>query len=189
MKQLQAEIVAVGTELLLGQIVNSNAQWLSKQLAAYGVNTYFHTVVGDNQSRVEQVFRKAHDRSNLIIVTGGLGPTEDDLTREAFQLVSNLEIIEHAPSLHKIKQFYDRQGKEMTPNNKRQARIFQGSKVVNNTFGMAPGMIVTYDKRTWVFLPGVPREMKQMAIDTVFPYIRTLMDTQMVIKSDRKSVV
>ena len=183
MKQLQAEIIAVGTELLLGQIANTNAQWLSKQLAAYGVNTYFHTVVGDNLSRVEQVFKKAHDRSSLIFVTGGLGPTEDDLTREAFQRISNLEIIEHAPSLHKIRQFYKRQGKEMTPNNKRQARIFQEAKVIDNSFGMAPGMIVTYEKRTWIFLPGVPREMKKMAIDTVFPYIYTLMDTQMVIKS------
>ncbi|MGM8211687.1 competence/damage-inducible protein A [Virgibacillus sp. W0430] len=183
MKQTNTEIIAVGTELLLGQIANTNAQWLSDQLAAYGVNTFYHTVVGDNLQRVEQVFKDAHKRSDIIIVTGGLGPTEDDLTREAFQQLSNMELTEHQPSMDKIKAFYRRQGKEMTPNNERQARVFSNAKVIENTVGMAPGMIVPYENKTWIFLPGVPREMKQLSIQAVFPYIREQMGEEMIIKS------
>ena len=99
MKELKSEIIAIGTELLLGQIANTNAQWLSEQMATYGINTYYHTVVGDNLMRVENVFKQAQKRSDVIIVTGGLGPTEDDMTREAFQKMSDLEIIEHLPSI------------------------------------------------------------------------------------------
>ncbi|MGM8366460.1 competence/damage-inducible protein A [Virgibacillus sp. W0181] len=183
MKQYNTEIIAVGTELLLGQISNTNAQWLSEQLAAYGVNTYYHTVVGDNLSRVEQIFNQAHQRSDIIIVTGGLGPTQDDLTREAFQQLSHMEITEHKPSMDKIIDFYNRQEKEMTLNNRRQARVFVGAKVIPNTVGMAPGMIVTFESKTWIFLPGVPREMKQMTINTALPFISELMGEQMIIKS------
>lgn len=171
-KEYQTEIIAIGTELLLGQIANTNAQWISQQLALSGVNTYYHSVVGDNIKRVESVFKKAHERSNIIIVSGGLGPTEDDLTREAFQTIYDDEIISHEPSLIKIKEHYKKQGLIMTPNNERQARVFEGAEVViPNKYGMAPGMVVNFEGRIWVFLPGVPKEMKQMTTDTVLPYI------------------
>src|SRR5699024_1701032 len=95
MKQpLQTEIIAVGTELLLGQIANTNAQWMSQQLAAHGLNTYYHTVVGDNINRLTATMKQAGERSNVIIVSGGLGPTEDDLSREAFQQISGLNIVQ-----------------------------------------------------------------------------------------------
>src|SRR5690625_4377073 len=110
-KQLKAEIIAVGTELLLGQIANTNAQWLSQQLSLYGINVYSHAVVGDNLKRVEETFSQAHHRSDIIIVTGGLGPTEDDMTREAFQLVSNLKIQEDGPSMEKINAYFEKQGR------------------------------------------------------------------------------
>src|SRR5699024_5957066 len=106
---LKAEIIAIGTELLLGQIANTNAQWLSEQMASYGINTYYHTVVGDNLFRVEAVFKQAQQRSNVIIVSGGLGPTEDDMTREAFQSMSQLEIVEHAHSIEKIESYFNNQ--------------------------------------------------------------------------------
>lgn len=171
-QEYKTEIIAIGTELLLGQISNTNAQWISQQLALSGVNTYYHTVVGDNISRLESVFKKAHERSNIIIVTGGLGPTLDDLTREAFQTIYDDKIISHEQSLNKIKAYYKEQGLIMTPNNERQARIFENTeKVIPNKYGMAPGMIVTYEDNIWIFLPGVPREMKQMTTDTVLPYL------------------
>lgn len=183
MKELKSEIIAIGTELLLGQIANTNAQWLSEQMATYGINTYYHTVVGDNLMRVENVFKQAQKRSDVIIVTGGLGPTEDDMTREAFQKMSDLEIIEHLPSIKIIESFYNKQQRKMTPNNRRQARVFVGAKVIENKLGMAPGMIVTYEGKTWIFIPGVPREMKQMAADVALPYIVEKTEEDMVIES------
>ena len=171
-QEYKTEIIAIGTELLLGQISNTNAQWISQQLALSGVNTYYHSVVGDNMNRLESVFKKAHERSNIIIVTGGLGPTLDDLTREAFQTIYDDKIISHEQSLNKIKAFYKEQGLIMTPNNERQARVFENAeKVIPNKYGMAPGMIVNYEDNIWIFLPGVPREMKQMTTDTVLPYL------------------
>lgn len=182
-KQFKAEVLAVGTELLLGQIANTNAQWISQQLALYGINVYNHVVVGDNINRVAETFQQAQNRSDIIIITGGLGPTEDDLTREAFQLISNLNIIEHTPSMQKIEAFFLRQERNMTPNNRKQARVFETAKVLENKNGMAPGMIVEYDEKIWVFLPGVPREMKELFTSDVLPFLYQLTGTEAVIKS------
>src|SRR5699024_8249269 len=98
MKQANAELISIGTELLLGQIADTNAQWISPHLALYGLNVFHYSVVGDNLYRVERLFRLTSDRVNIIIVTGGLGATDDGLTREALQLISNMEMIEHKPS-------------------------------------------------------------------------------------------
>ncbi|MEC5422622.1 competence/damage-inducible protein A [Virgibacillus sp. C22-A2] len=183
MKQFKAEIIAVGTELLLGQIANTNAQWLSQHLALHGINVYNHAVVGDNLKRVEDTFKQAQDRSDIIIVTGGLGPTDDDLTREAFQKIANLKIIEHTPAMMKIRSYFEKQKTIMTPNNKKQARVFEGAQVLENKVGMAPGMIITHKQKTWVFLPGVPKEMKQLATDEVFPYLKRVTGHAGIIKS------
>lgn len=180
---MNAEIIAIGTELLLGQIANTNAQWLSKQLSALGLNVFYHTVVGDNISRVHNVFAKAEKRSNIIIVTGGLGPTEDDMTREAFQSLSGLSLIEDQQTLRKIKMHFTKQNRQMTPNNRKQAKVFETAKVLPNDFGMAPGMVVTLRGKTWVFLPGVPREMKQLFRDHVYAYLLTKFDDKQIIKS------
>src|SRR5690625_5198714 len=150
-------MIAIGTELLLGQIANTNAQWLSKELASRGINTFHHTVVGDNLDRVVNVFKQAAERSNVIIISGGLGPTEDDMTREAFQQLTKLEMYEYEPAMKNIEAFYEAQGSPMPPNNRRQARVFSGATVIDNETGMAPGMIVKENGRTWIFLPGVPR--------------------------------
>lgn len=179
-KTLRTEIVAVGTELLLGQIANTNAQWMSEQLALQGINTYFHTVVGDNLERLTSILREASKRSDVIIVSGGLGPTEDDLSREAFQQISGLKIVEDEYSLRKIEQFFKKRNIKMTPNNSRQARVFENSKILKNKYGMAPGNIVEYDDAIWIFLPGVPREMKQIFSDEVLPFLRNLDGAQII---------
>ncbi|SHF53208.1 competence/damage-inducible protein A [Ornithinibacillus halophilus] len=183
MKTINAEIIAVGTELLLGQIANTNAQWISQKLAKYGINVFYHGVVGDNYQRVEDTFSLAQKRSNVVIVTGGLGPTEDDMTREAFQALSKLEIEEHRPSMEKIKDYFIRQNREMTPNNRKQARVFKGAQVLENKVGMAPGMIVTFQETTWIFLPGVPKEMKQLFEDDVLPYLLNEIEETSIIQS------
>lgn len=182
-KQFKAEVIAVGTELLLGQIANTNAQWISQQLALYGINVYNHVVVGDNLVRVTDTFQQAHDRSDIIIVTGGLGPTEDDLTREAFQVLSNLKMYEHTPSMRKIESFFIRHEWKMTPNNRRQTRVFETAKVLENKNGMAPGMIIEYNHCYWIFLPGVPREMKKLFSDEILPFLYQLTGKEEVIKS------
>jgi len=181
-KTINTEIIAVGTELLLGQITNTNAKWISEQLAMNGVNIFYHTVVGDNLHRLIQTLEVAKERSDVIIITGGLGPTEDDLSREAFQQLSQIKIVEEQVSMKKIEQFYQDQQIEMTPNNRRQARVFANSIVLENKYGMAPGNIVEYDNKIWIFLPGVPREMKQLFQDDVIPYLKN-MNGEMMIKS------
>ncbi|MFD1360402.1 competence/damage-inducible protein A [Lentibacillus salinarum] len=183
MRQASAEIVAVGTELLLGQIANTNAQWLSETLASIGINVHHHAVVGDNIRRVEEQFRISGRRADIIIVTGGLGPTEDDLTREAFQQMTDMDIVEHGPSMKKIEAFFKKQQAAMTPNNRKQGRVFAGADVMENQTGMAPGMIVTHERKVWVFLPGVPREMKRMTTDRVVPHLQQLIGQDTVIKS------
>lgn len=173
-KELNTEIIAVGTELLLGQIANTNGKWISEELATKGINTFYHTVVGDNLDRLTNVFQQAQERSNTIIITGGLGPTEDDLSREAFQQLSDIPIETDEQSLQRIEDFFERKQTHMTSNNKRQARVFKDSTVFLNKTGMAPGNLVEHNGVRWIFLPGVPREMKQMFSDNVLPYLSVL---------------
>lgn len=183
MKQIKTEIIAVGTELLLGQIANTNAQWMSEKMAMNGINVFHHSVVGDNLRRVIDQFQYAERRADVVIVTGGLGPTEDDLTKKAFQHISNLGMIEHGPSMKRIEAYFYKQGTEMTSNNRKQAHVFTEADVIENNVGMAPGMIVSRQGTTWIFLPGVPTEMKQMMVDNVIPYLKEITGQTMVIKS------
>ncbi|MEC0304757.1 competence/damage-inducible protein A [Terribacillus saccharophilus] len=183
MKQINAEVIAVGTEILIGQINNTNAQYISKQLADHGINVFYHHVVGDNLARVQSSFAKAQRDADLVLVTGGLGPTEDDLTREAFQLISGLEMHEDKVSMDRIKEFFVKRGRTMSPNNHKQARVFDGAKVLENTVGMAPGMLVEHDGVVWAFMPGVPREMKQIMSDHVLPHVREKYQLQSVLQS------
>src|SRR5699024_6852337 len=143
-------------------IANTNAQWISKQLAQEGVNVLYHKVVGDNLNRVEESFKQAGKRSDVIIITGGLGPTDDDLTREAFQNLSHMHLIEDQFSMSKIGDYFNQQGTDTTSNNRKQARVAEKAQILENKIGMAPGTIVNYLNKTWAFLPGVPREMTQI---------------------------
>lgn len=181
---MKTEIIAVGTELLLGQISNTNAQWISKRLADLGFPVYHHTVVGDNLNRVTSTFEQAQSRSDIIIVTGGLGPTEDDLTRSAGQVVFGQPLVEHDESMNKIQSYYDRNQRSMTPNNRNQALVFEEAQVLMNQEGMAPGQILENDDVVWIFLPGVPREMKQLMDDHVGPYLQNKYQIQSPIVSE-----
>jgi len=158
----RTEIIAVGSELLLGQIVNSNAQFLSEQLAEIGINVYYHTVVGDNAGRLKEAIEVAQKRSNVIIFTGGLGPTKDDLTKETIANVLGKELVYDEEALASIEQYFIRTKRTMSENNKKQALVLDGAHILKNDFGMAPGMAVEVEQKIYMLLPGPPSEMKPM---------------------------
>jgi nicotinamide-nucleotide amidase len=162
---MNAEIIAVGSELLLGQIVNTNARFISQQLAGLGVNVYYHTVVGDNSARLKSALEIAERRSNLIIFTGGLGPTKDDLTKETIAKHLGRQLVLDTEALESIEQFFKKTNRVMTENNKKQALVFDGSRILPNHHGMAPGMMVENDGRIYMLLPGPPKEMEPMFLD------------------------
>ncbi|KGX93104.1 damage-inducible protein [Pontibacillus halophilus JSM 076056 = DSM 19796] len=172
MKQVNAEVIGIGTELLLGQIVNSNAQWLSSQLADLGVNVLYHQVVGDNEQRMTDVFALAESRSDLIIVTGGLGPTEDDATKQVVANLLNKSLYVHEDTMKEIENYYIQNGLSMSPNNKKQAELIEGSTLLPNAAGMAPGVAIHENETTWVLLPGVPSEMKSIMNEGGFQFIK-----------------
>jgi len=159
---MNAEIIAVGSELLLGQIVNSNAQFLSQELAQIGVNVYFHTVVGDNSARLEQALIIAEARSQLIILSGGLGPTKDDLTKETVAKHLQTELVMDEDALADIESYFIKRGRTITENNKKQALIIKGSTVLPNDHGMAPGMMYSTSTHSYMLLPGPPSEIQPM---------------------------
>ncbi|MFC7372242.1 competence/damage-inducible protein A [Fictibacillus iocasae] len=159
---MKTEIIAVGTELLLGQIANTNAQFLSAELASAGFHVYHHTTVGDNPDRLLEVMKQASSRSECIIITGGLGPTKDDLTKETAAACIGRKLVYDHRSLDDILNHYKITGKEMSENNKKQALILEGSLVLPNDFGMAPGMVTEAENKTWMLLPGPPSELKPM---------------------------
>ncbi|MFT8871304.1 MAG: competence/damage-inducible protein A [Sporolactobacillus sp.] len=159
---MNAEIIAVGSELLLGQIANTNAQFISGQLASVGINVFFHTVCGDNESRLRSVVETAQTRANLLIFTGGLGPTRDDLTKETVASVLGRRLVVDQAAMDSIEAYFRTTGRQMTVNNRKQALVIKGSRVLNNHQGMAPGMCVDVQGCLYVLLPGVPSEMKPM---------------------------
>lgn len=182
---MKAEIIAVGTELLLGQIANTNAQYLSQKLSEIGIDVYFHSVVGDNAGRIREVLQLARRRSDVVLLTGGLGPTEDDLTKDMVAELLGRKLVEHGPSMEKIVAFFSQRGLTMTENNRRQALVVEGSRIFDNQFGLAPGMAVQDPvKGVWfVLLPGPPREMKPMMESSVKPFLTSLLSTSQIIHS------
>ncbi|MCL2573811.1 MAG: competence/damage-inducible protein A [Defluviitaleaceae bacterium] len=173
---MNLEIIAVGTELLLGDIVNTNAAWLAKELANIGINVYRHEVVGDNMNRLQAAYGEAFSRSDAVIVTGGLGPTADDITKEAAAAYFGLEMDLDEKSLAKISEFFSRIGHNMTQNNRKQAVFPRGSHILSNPNGTAPGCIIEQDGKICILLPGPPREMKAMFDTHVRPYLTTFSD-------------
>jgi nicotinamide-nucleotide amidase len=180
---MRAEIIAVGTELLLGQIANTNAQFLSQKLAQIGVGVYFHTVVGDNSERLQQVIRLAAERSDLVIFSGGLGPTQDDLTKETVAAYVGVDLVTEANAMKYIEDFFTQRGIVMTENNRKQALVLAGSHVLPNDFGMAPGMAIRHDSTTFVLLPGPPSELYPMVDRYVMPYLIDLLPEKQVFHS------
>ncbi|HWI54389.1 MAG TPA: competence/damage-inducible protein A [Desulfobacteria bacterium] len=169
---MRAELISTGTEILLGQILNSNAQYLGQRLAGLGIDVYFQTTVGDNGKRIAEVIRAAVNRADLLIVTGGLGPTMDDLTKEAISEFFGLKLMMDDDSLSSIEAFFRDRGKIMPEINKKQALIPEGAVVIPNKRGTAPGVILEHGSTTVVILPGPPIEMQPMFEETVVPYLR-----------------
>lgn len=162
---MNAEIIAVGSELLLGQIVNSNARFLSQHLAELGINVFFHTVVGDNPARLESAIEIAESRSDMIIFTGGLGPTKDDLTKETIAKHIEKELVLDQTALSSIEEYFKKTNRRMTENNQKQALVLKGSFVLPNDHGMAPGMLLDLNHRHYMLLPGPPKEMEPMFLE------------------------
>jgi nicotinamide-nucleotide amidase len=178
MKINSAEIICVGTELLLGDIVNTDAAFISARLARLGINQYYQSVVGDNPERLTGVLKMAIGRSDLIIMTGGLGPTYDDLTKETAAKLMGRNLYMHAESLDRIKSRLSSYGREITENNMKQALIPEGSVVFKNNYGTAPGMAIEDEgnNKIIILLPGPPRECEPMFIEEVEPYLSKFSD-------------
>src|SRR5437667_10093611 len=167
-----AEIVAIGSELLLGQIVDTNSAWMAQRLTALGVNLFFKSVVGDNPGRMKEVIERALERADVVITSGGLGPTQDDLTREIVAEVTGRKLVFDQNLLAQVGEHLRRRGRTMTPNNLRQAYMPEGAIPVRNPNGTAPCFIVE-DSRGVIFsVPGVPVELKWLFENEVEPYLR-----------------
>ena len=167
-----AEIVAVGTEMLLGDLVDTNTAWLSSRLAALGVSVYRHTTVGDNKQRVVTALREAASRADLVLTTGGLGPTSDDVTNECLGLVAGREMVEYPEARRHVDEMFERFGRKPTSSNYKQALFPEGSKLIPNPLGTAMGALLELDGTLFATFPGVPIEMKRMFEDTLEPLIR-----------------
>ena len=179
---MSAEIICIGTELLLGDILNSNARYLAQELASLGIPHYYQTVVGDNLNRIHEVIQQATQRSEILIFTGGLGPTPDDLTTEAIASFLQTPLVSRAEIIEDIEAKFAQRGREMSENNLKQALIPEGAEVLTNKTGTAPGIIWQpfaqqhnhpQQKLTILTFPGVPSEMKQMWQDTAVPFLKT----------------
>ena len=169
---MRAEIMAVGTELLLGDILNTNAQFLAQELANLGIEVYYQTVVGDNPQRLKDTIYHAFSRADLIITTGGLGPTEDDLTKETAAEYFGEKLVLDEKAFNRIKTYFDRTGRVMTQNNVKQAMVPENNcTVLYNDNGTAPGIIIEKNGKMIVMLPGPPRETVPMFVNQVKPYL------------------
>ena len=167
-----AEIISIGSELLLGQIVDTNATWMAQRLTEIGVNLYRKSVVGDNKSRMFDVINQALDRSDIVICGGGLGPTQDDITREVIAEVTNRKLILDKGLLDTIETMFRSRGFLMTKNNERQAYVPEGSIKIHNPNGTAPSFAVEYPRGVIFALPGVPFELKWLFNNEVTPYLK-----------------
>ena len=167
-----AELLTIGTELLLGQIIDTNASWMSQRLAEAGIDVFFKSTVGDNWGRIDAAIRLALTRADVLIMTGGLGPTEDDLTREVLAAVLDRPLRLDPDILAAIEARFMRRRIPMPENNRKQAMVPEGAEVLHNPRGTAPGLLCQADGRVLVCMPGVPSEMKPMLLEQVIPRIR-----------------
>ena len=182
---MRAEIITVGTEILLGDIVNTNSQYLAKELANLGIEVYYQGTVGDNEKRLLQSFEESLNRSDIVITTGGLGPTKDDLTKETAAKFFNQELVLDEKSWSDIKVYFNKLGKVPTENNKKQAYFPKDAIILENNNGTAPGAILKKGKKIIIVLPGPPKEMKLMFEESVKPYLKRLTNEILVSKTLR----
>ncbi len=180
---MKAEIIAIGTELLLGQIVDTNSAHIAQQLTTVGLDLHFKSTVGDNLERLKATLRTALSRSDFIITTGGIGPTLDDVTREAVAEVLGRPLVFQPHLYDQISDFFKRVGRPVSPNNQRQAYIPEGATPIENPVGTAPGFIAEQNGKAIITVPGVPHEMRHFMEHSVLPYLRKKLGIQEVIVS------
>lgn len=180
---MKAEILCIGTELLLGNIVNTNAQYLSEQLAAAGIDVYNHTVVGDNPERLKKSLEIAFNRADMVITTGGLGPTQDDLTKETIGGFFERDMVFNEASMKKIEAYFTHIKKNMTKSIEKQAYFPEGAEIIENDNGTAPGMILEDSKKICIVLPGPPQEMIPMYQNGVLPFLQSRINEKIISKT------
>jgi len=169
---VRCEVVAIGTELLLGQIVDTNSSWIGEQLALAGIDSHFQVKVGDNFERMEAAIRQGLERADAVICCGGLGPTQDDITREVIAHVMGVELVRDAEIVETIREMFESRGRVMTDNNRRQADIPVGATPIPEMPGTAPGLVCPVGDKVVYAVPGVPHEMRMMLEGTVLPDLR-----------------
>lgn len=177
---MNSEIICVGTELLMGDVLNTNASVIAAELAMLGINCYYHTVVGDNPARLKDTVLKALDRSDLIVLTGGLGPTYDDLTKEVVSDALGLSMHFDTEIYKGIEDYFSRMGRVPTKNNERQAFVPSGATVLVNHHGTAPGILIEHLGKRIILLPGPPHELKAMFDESVYPFLISLNEKRIV---------
>jgi len=175
---MKAEIVATGTELLLGETLNTSAHYLTGKLSSLGIEVDYHTTVGDNSERLEQVLRQAIGRTDIVVTTGGLGPTVDDLTKELVAKVLDLKLELDATSLEQLQKFFARRKAPMPLNNEKQVYFPKDAKILPNPIGTAPGAIIEKNGKTVIILPGPPYEMRPMFDNYVWPELQRIIGPQ-----------
>lgn len=169
---MKVEILAVGTEVLMGDIVNTNAQYIARMLSRVGLGTYYHSAIGDNAERLKQVLEIGFKRADIIIATGGLGPTKDDLTKEVAAEFFNKKMILDETTLKNIEEYFHKLGRSLPDNNAKQAYFPESSHIIPNDYGTAPGCIIEENNKVLIMLPGPPRELKPMFRNYVLPYLK-----------------
>ena len=180
---MRCEVVAIGTELLLGQIVDTNSSWIGEQLALAGIDSHFQVKVGDNFARMAAALRQALARSDAVICCGGLGPTQDDITREVIAHIMGVEMRRDEAIVEKIRVMFESRGRAMADNNRRQAEVPLGATVIPQMPGTAPGLICPLGDKVIYALPGVPYELHEMMLGTVLPDLRQRSGQTAVIRS------
>ncbi len=169
---MNAEIVAIGTELLLGQIVDTNSAWIGQRFADNGIDLHYVNTVGDSRARMLDTLKRAHGRSQVVITTGGIGPTQDDLTREIVSAVMGVKVVVDPESLLELEERFRKRGFILTKNNEKQAEIPEGARIFRNPNGTAPAFVVEDEAGVIISLPGVPFEMKWLIDNEVIPFIK-----------------
>ena len=180
---MRCEVVAIGTELLLGQIVDTNSSWIGERLALAGIDSHFQVKVGDNFDRMESSIRQALERADAVVCCGGLGPTQDDITRDVIARIMGVELRRDRAIVEKIKKMFESRGRTMTDNNRRQADIPVGARVIAQMPGTAPGLVCPVGDKVIYAVPGVPHEMREMMEGTILPDLQRRAGQSAVIRS------
>lgn len=188
MKTVKAEIIAIGDELLYGQIVDTNSHWISQELDLIGVRVVRRTTVGDNRDDILEAFSKAEQRADIVLITGGLGPTQDDLTKPLMAEYFNCPIVEFPEAVTAVTSFFQRRGREITPLNILQGHLPSCCTYVPNEVGTAPGMWFEENHTYWMSMPGVPHEMKKLMTDFVIPKLADLFELPVIVHQVIKTV-